>query len=292
MSFAGRRRARVAGSVAQPPGSDWGAGGIVQPNAAFFSDDFSSGDLTKSENGAEWIATRSCSVISCDGIGLVRPPTGRAHAVQFRYPGPAEQFAQLDLAVDTVGAGYAELNIEYFLYHPDGTEGGEVGPAWVTSYGPLGQKVIRFFDTPTTGPRSWAFGCENYYPGPLVDFVPTTGTKHRALLQSGGPGFYNSVGQITPLGAGYDVPAGQWLKYRWHCKTNTIEATGWNEGGDGVLRLYVNDVLRLETTTGSLCPAGGRVRGIYLMGNNNAAFDNLETRAYLADIRVTAGGAA
>jgi hypothetical protein len=251
---------------------------------AFFTDDFSSGNLTKTENNALWNGNTNASVVSCDGIGLTRSPSGAANAVQFRYAGPAGSFAELTLTLDSVGSGYSELFLRYYLFYPSGSEGGTVGPEFSTPSGPIGLKQLRVFDTPTNAGRTWAFGSESYYP------YLTTPSRHRVLLYSGGPGFYNSPGPITNVNNGYDIPLGEWIKHEWHFKTNTVAGSGWNVGGDGILELYINNILKLQTLTGTLTPNDAKARGLYILGNNNAAFTNVNTRVYLADVAVSATG--
>ncbi len=276
-----RSRRRVAAS----------GGGGGESTSAFFTDTFSTGDFTRTQNNALWAASQNCSVIACDSVGLTRPPTNSANAVQFRYAGPAGDFAQLDMTVDNVGTGYPELWLRYYLYYPDGTEGGTVGPLFSTPVGSIGQKQLRVYDTTTNGARTWAFGSESFYPnGTTITYTPTTATRHRVLLYTGGPGFYNSPGNITDIANGYAVPAGQWLKHEWHMRTNTVAGSAQNVGGDGILRLYINDTLQLETTTGTLTPNNARIRGLYLLGNNNAAFENANSRVYLSDVAVSATG--
>jgi hypothetical protein len=265
-----------------------GGGGGGGGGTPFFSDNFASGNFTKTENNASWNAQRNLTIVQCDTIGLTRPPTNSANVVRGSYPA-AGNFAQLDLSLDTVGAGYGEIWLRYYLYWPNGTEGGTVGPAVVNTSGGIGLKQLRVYDTPTNGSRSWAFGAESFYPPAITD--PSTASGHGIYLYSGGPTFYNSPGQFQSYSTRYDIPLGQWLKVQWQIKTNTVEASGWNVGGDGILRLYINDTLRLETTTGSLCPANGKMRGLYLLGNNNAAFDNSGTMVYLSDVAVSATGA-
>lgn len=46
----------------------------------------------------------------------------------------------------------------------------------------------------------------------------------------------------------------------------------------------------VTATAGTYTSSGGKMRGLYVMGNNNADFQNANTRVYLADFAVSTGG--
>jgi hypothetical protein len=260
-------------------GASGGGGG----SSAFFTDTFASGDLTKTENNFLWSSPQNVSVINTATVGLPSNPSASNRAIRFDYN--TSNNAELRFIIDNVGSGYATLFIRYYVFLPNGDEGGTVGPQWARTGG-LNNKVLRLYDTTGLDTSTLRIGASTY------GGVGTGAIAEEVFLETGGPSFYNSPGDFGAAKYIWSNPAnrGTWQKIEWEVSMNTVTASSWNTGGDGILRMYVNDVMRTETTTGSLGPAGSRLRGGYLMGFPNSPYNNAGTYMYLTDFAVSSTG--
>lgn len=90
------------------------------PGEALFFDDFSSGDLSKTENGFEWGAATNLGVIS----GFSRLGNS-GNCVRFNFDINAEAVSELRFSI---GRSLPEVWFRYWLYYPDGTESPSRGP--------------------------------------------------------------------------------------------------------------------------------------------------------------------
>lgn len=254
-------------------------------SSAFFEDDFSAGNFTKAENGFQWGGSQYTSVIDTATVGLPLNPSGSGKVAQFNYN--VSNNAEQRFVLDNAGSGYDKIFVRYYAFLPAGSEGGTVGPAWERLGGSgNNNKVIRFYDTTDLGPSTLRIGASTY------GGAGTDSQSETVFLETGGPSFYNSPGEFQAGRYIWGNPAlrGAWQKIEWEIWMNTVTASGWNTGGNGILRMYADDVLRLETTTGSLGPAGSRLKGGYLMGAANGAYLNSGTKMYIADFAVSATG--
>lgn len=137
----GRRRQAViktsrkghSGFVNAGAGTDGtGGGGAPPAPGILFSDDFSSGDLTKAQDG--WLWNNPQGNFRVDVVSGFSKDGATGHCARFTWPGgtgsPHQTQAQLAFTVGTPGT--TTLWSEFYIYYPDGTEtiAGIAQPAW------------------------------------------------------------------------------------------------------------------------------------------------------------------
>lgn len=101
-------------------GDGYGPVAGEQPSGIFFSDNFSSGDLSKTEGGFSWGAATNLAVIS--GFSHLG---NTGNCVRFNFDINPEAVSELRFAL---GAPYSEVWFRYRLFYPAGDESPSRGP--------------------------------------------------------------------------------------------------------------------------------------------------------------------
>lgn len=258
-------------------------------SSALFFDNFSTGDLSKTGGGFNWFNATSAVVINTADVGLPANPSNSQRVVRFSYNaagGGLQAWAELsfNLVPDNAAQGYETLFLRYYLYYPSGSEGGTVGPQWYNTNG-SNNKLLRLYDTYGRISNTIALGASTR--GNATASGGASVGDETAFFETGGPTFYASPGDFgvrSPLCTA--ARRGSWTKVEFEVRSPTITPTGWN-AGNGVLRMWINDVVAMETTTASQSPANTPMRSGYLMGYQNGTMDNANGRVYLADFAVS-----
>jgi hypothetical protein len=266
------------------------------PSGAFFEDDFSSGDLDKTENGFTWGGgnTGYVQVIDTATVGLPVNPSASGKAVEFNFDVNNNAELGFQLVASNGDAGYTTVYLRWYAYYPDGTEGGTVGPEWERT-NTSNNKLLRLWDRRFQGDagRTTAFGASTY--GSSSGGAGYSTGDERAFIETGGPGFYSSPGESVPNVTGQQFPfvigatRGAWTKIEGQFTAPTATPSDWGEG-NGVIRMWVDDVLEIETTSGSQSDANVPMRGGYLMGFPNGSYASADTKMYLTDFAVSSTG--
>lgn len=230
-----------------------GGGGGATP---LFYDDFSSGDLSKTEGGVSWEANGGIPVIT--GIG----PASTTNYLEF---------SQGDELRFMLGAIYPEVWMQFYVYHPTGLEIPSMGPRWErTAAG--NNKIFRLFGLTDLGdPHT------EVYPRMGSSSYPTTPSGDEDInAEAGifGSGSTSEIGsRMTPWCT--DATRGTWLKYLVRCKPST-------SGANGEYQTWINDDDKGTITgldTNSDATAIGGFAGGYLFGYlNGNATDPLANR--------------
>lgn len=254
-------------------------------SSAFFTDDFTSyatgttdNSINGSGNGFSWGGgnTGFIQIVDCSSF---QRSGGSNRAVEFNFN--TGNNAELDFAIGN--PGYTELYLRYYLYYPSGSESPSVGPAW-TRTGSGNNKFIRIGDGAThADDLDMRFGAS----------TDQTGSDEEIFLETGGPTFYVSPGAV-PIGDHVDPFTasilGSWAKIEWHLKSPTTTPTGWGEG-NGIIQVWVNDVLRVDYTVGSQSPANTKMRNGYLFGYPNGSY-SAGSKVYMTDFAIGTSGRA
>jgi len=261
--------------------------------AYIFSDDFASGDLTKTENGFTWGGgPRS---------GVAEAPNGPA--LGFTYlgapigeGGDQEKWSERRYQL---GDRYKEVEFEFDWYLPDGTEPSITsakyfhrltpGSNGVPSSAGTNNKVLRLWGDNSLGntytTTMWRVGASIYADGPdgnsyFVTEWPRQGTG----MGTKGPSaryFFdvNDYGRLLPMKIWTRLP------------TRYFES---DVDSDGFIRVYKDGVLILDnplnpyiagtTDTSSFSTPFGWENG-YLMGYSNSGFEE-ETRVFIDNFHV------
>lgn len=281
----GRRRGHVEAPIAPPPVS------------LLFEDDFSSGDLSKSTNGFSWYGPVFCTVVQTEDADIPVSPLGSTHALRFGFfefeNEGNEGWAELpfNLVSGPDEPGYPNIYIRYYVYYPDGTD--SVNPDWYrTDLGGTdtsdNNKLFRLYDQYNRTGNTIAFGAST-----RGTHIANNGAEVGAetiMLETGAPGFYASPGDFGVVAPWTNrVNRGRWIKVEIEVESPTTTATDWNQG-DGLLRVRMDNIVVVETTTSSHSPPGTPLRAGYLMGYMNSYPDNNNVTMYITDFAVSTTG--
>lgn len=113
----------------------------------YFSDDFSSGNIAKTQDG--WLWNNPQGNFRVDVVSGFSKDGNTGKCARFTWPGgagtPRQTQAQLAFTVGTPGV--TTLWTEFYVYYPNGTEtiGGIPQPAWVHPDGSTGANNNKFF---------------------------------------------------------------------------------------------------------------------------------------------------
>ncbi len=262
-----------------------------------FEDDFSSGDLSKTQNGFAWYGPVFCTVVTTSSAGIPNSPLGSTHALRFGFfefeNEWNEGWAELpfNLVSGPEEPGYPNIYIRYYVYYPDGTDG--INPDWYrTDLGGTdtsdNNKLFRLYDSYNRTANTIAFGAST-----RGTHVATNGAEVGAetiMLETGAPGFYNSPGDFGVVAPWTNrVNRGRWIKVEIEVESPTETPTDWNEG-NGLLRVRMDNVVVVETTTSSHSPPNTPLRAGYLMGYMNSYPDNNNVTMYITDFAVSTTG--
>lgn len=256
-------------SIVQLPTSS----SIVTP---FFTDDFSSGDLSKTMNGFTWTDSAYTSV------STERSRSG-THSLKFGYyptSTPGESWAEQRF---NLGAYYSQVWVEYYLWVPSNfvhvdqpsgyAENNKFFQLWRDEYSDLAG------GTQQVGFEYWRNSDGTSYLRSMNrSSVPTPG---------GGQYITDSPGSTYPTVIG---PTGALIKGQWN--RIRIAAKGSSERGvsDGYLKLWINETL-VENITGLACwnafttPTDVVFRNGYILGYANAGFTE-QTDFFVDDFAV------
>lgn len=237
-----------------------------------FSDTFESGNLSHTENGFGWNGTNAGS-----GDGLsVSTDIARSgtRSVKFTFGGgPAGADAWSELRY-ILGKNMTDVYIQWYQYFPDGTEG--LGPRWThRSDGISNNKLFKLWADKYTG-YTVMTGIGSYpLSGGNSNFFTDYGTN-----QTGGNGNFDK--DIDRVGL-TNTLRGRWVKFQYHVKTAS------SANNDGVLQLWVDDVLTINNTDMNLYPlngVGNYFRNGYFMGWSNSGFAQT-TNTYVDDVTIS-----
>lgn len=199
-----------------------------------FSDDFSSGNKLKTENGFQWTQHFMASVFpSTDN------PKNGTHSLKVVYPASDDWTEQ----GFSLGGMYTRVVLQYDLYIPDGTESWG-GAAWnnVEESSGNNNKIIRFHPI---GSAPEPMGA-SYWPSTLADPANPVGDSDMRLL-------WSNIGTNTiSYKSAYkryvsDAERGVWTHWKWDVKFPSRQFATDAES-DGWLKLYKNGALFLESS--------------------------------------------
>ena len=273
-------------------------GSGVAASGPLFEDTFTSGDLSKSSGGFNWFSPVSATVINTATVGLPNVPSGSGHAVRFSFNttgGGQEAWAELsfNLVPNNSAEGYTTLFLRYYVYYPTGSEGGTVGPQWFNTNNngtdsSNNNKFLRLYDAYARTGTSIAFGASTR--GNSVAAGSASVGDETLFFETGAPGFYGSPGDFGVSNTFLtSARRGTWNKVEFQLTSPTTTPSAWN-AGNGIMRMWVNDSLLLETISASQSPANTSYKSGYLMGYQNCTIDNANARLYLADFAVSSTG--
>lgn len=237
---------------------------------ALFYDNFESGNFSYKENGFGWNGTSSGTG---DNISVA---TDIAHSgtrsAKFTYGGGAAGNDAWSELRYILGKNMNDVYIQWYQYFPNGSDG--LGPKWVhRSESPSNNKFMRLWSddysnfTVKTGLSFWAVGGGDSQIGP-------DGGSNQTGLQLLAP--KDSAGMN-------DSRRGRWVKFQYHAKTAT------SANNDGVIQLWVDDVLTINNTSAALYPSNGTgnyFRNGYIMGWSNSGFDQTSS-TYIDDVTIS-----
>lgn len=243
-----------------PNGTPQGGGSLQ----TIFTDDFASGDLSKTQNGFTWGSSVSTAVTANN------PNTG-ANSLEFIYVQKVTSDEAWSEQNFDLGALYKEVEVTFNWYFPDGTEPYGTDPWYHESgTGSSNNKVIRLW--PSDPDKSLETGGINSYASTektgFEYYVGTSGASRLVSTWDGGGGMgpygINRVDDdfFTP-----GTDQGTWIETKLHFKFPS--AVGAN---DGFNRAYRNDVLVVDNPTDMYSATAGADHGWrygYLLGYQN-----------------------
>lgn len=235
------------------------AGGV----APLFEDDFESGDFGSSRNGFSWAAPSGDVSVSTEN------PRSGSHSARFAFGPNAngdDDTAEMRFALSAVpGTGPEEVWFEYDWYVPPNYEHRSQGGSshhkffavWNDTYNPGSDGVQAVMELWRTSSQSSYFRTICY--GATCDVRPA---------------YYHNGDFVTP------AVLGQWNEVKIHLQPGS--------SGDGLIEVWLNDVLKYRLTGVDYWPTGGAApyfRRGYLMGYTNGGYDEL-TVFYIDNFKV------
>ena len=256
-----------------------GAGGSQSWPQSFgaqsiFADDFSSGDLSKTQNGFVWDGINNTGVIA--GVGR-----GGSHGLRFRYPADVnDSFAEQRFAI---GSANSEIWCKFWMRVPDN------------------------FDHAPGNNKLFAIWMDDYSAsggGPTVvwEYWPQGAGSELAVHWSEGD---NVTAGVHILHAPFiSIPAdrGRWMEICLHVKAATTRVTPINPSSnpynisDGIIQLWrrwdsdSNWTQLHDVTTANIAPPPGGPNGFsygYVLGWCNSGFAE-ETDFVVDDFAISA----
>jgi hypothetical protein len=236
-----------------------------------FSDDFSSGNLSKSSNGWSW------APVWVDVVSGFSKDGNVGHAARFTFKGTPgtldtdDAWAELRFKIGT--AHLKDLWVTYWIYYPSGQESVDRGPRFVhrASPGSNNNKFFMLFDQYTTGYLS--YGAHTWNDG-------TTGNGYlmpNARIDSSGVVKHFSAVKIPWE---IDADRGRWVKVEIH----SLAASGPG-AADGVIQYFRDGVMVVDlqnlTTWQNL--GDNTFKEGYLLGWANSGFTET-TFAYISNV--------
>jgi hypothetical protein len=232
-----------------------------------FTDDFSSGNLSKTQNGVSWPSQVNVSVVT---------NFGRASGCSARFNfDSAGSIGWAELRFSFANGPYPEIWQRYYLYYPDGTESPSVGPRVASTQD--NSKFSRIYALP-----------ESNYPRRGASTYTTTPTGNKTL----GPqaGIFPTTGTVSEIGSRIapflvDANRGRWIKVEIYDKASTSAGSP-----NGAQSIWLDDTLVSNVTGLDDYEADGRgFGGGYLQGADNT-MTNAGTYVYITDVAFSTTG--
>lgn len=257
--------------------ADGGTDGGVVPDCVFFSDDFSSGDTTKTDNGFSW---NNDNFPVSEEFGH-----GDAHALRFEFgPDASGEDSTSELRFE-LGRQVDEVWMEMWVYYPTGEEG--LGSARYEHRDDVSSDNNKFL-------RLW----RDEYGGAR----PKVGASTRPTDAGSGGGNSSMSNEYNPIGSSMgnfgsggatwvtdDDPdtcrRGEWTRVRMYFRVSDPGAS------NGVSRWWVGDTLvydAIDLPNDAEDPADNYLERGYLLGWANSGFTEL-THVYVDDVSVCDG---
>jgi hypothetical protein len=207
-------------------------------------------------------------------VNMTRPG-GSTRAIEFDFSAPGN-LPELDF---DIGQNVQHIFFRWWAFYPTG---------WLRT-GTLNNKFIRLGNTyPEQG-------------SPIHFGASTAGSStgdEKFFFEFGGPGFYDQPGNGRGVYDSFVTSAirGQWAKVELEYKNPTTDPINDpspnNAGqglGDGIMRVWLNDVLIRGLTNTGQCPASAFMRGGYMMGAQNSPYP-AGSKMYITDFAVSLTG--
>jgi Polysaccharide lyase len=247
------------------------AAAIADP---IFTDDFESGSLNKTENGVKWGGGTSTAV----STDIAHSGT---HSLRFSFAaGGSGTDADAEQRFG-LGKEYNEVDIQFYAYYPDGTEG--LGARYVhRDESPGNNKFIRIWKGNTAdgnqgytdqyvkaGVSTWPSGSGD------SDLGGEIGTDTKPTGQ------YNASMKSRAID---DTVRGKWTLFRIHMKASS----GTNKN-DGIIEMWKNGTQIFSSKDLALYASNGTTPAFeygYLLGWSNSGFA-AATRIYIDDVQIS-----
>ena len=239
-------------------------GGEPPASSAFFEDGFESGDLSATQNGFQWLGGAFIQVSTNN------PKTG-SYSLQFNFqPADGDGDAIAEQRFD-MGALYKEVEIEFDLYIPDGTEPWGSAAYSHVADSPSNNKFLRLWasDAGNTAPNGYnsveKVGASLWADG-------DGGSTFIFDWNQGGGG----VGPKNTTIPGFISPSdrGTWINVRMYFKHATYYDGSSSTAGDGRVKLWKNDALLIDDPMDNFSATGAGDHAWqhgYLLGYQNSA---------------------
>ena len=225
-----------------------------------FSDDFSSGDLSRSFNGFNWLVGTETTVSTLN-------PYSGTHSLMFDF-----QYLQMAEQRFNLGSLYNELTLQYMLYIPDGTEtwGGIVYDHYNSDGGSQNNKFMRLWDTNTESGNLEKLGFS-------FGDSPSTGISSLYGEWNTGSGMNWQGNDTQEDNFITSSDLGNWIKIKVYVKHAT------SSNNDGVIRVYKDDVMVMERTTVNNYHASGDHAWMYgyLLGSQAGVLPQAGDHLYM-----------
>lgn len=229
-----------------------------------FVDDFETGSKKESTNGFGWGAVNYGNGDAAPQVSNDIAHSG-SNSLKFTFGGGPDGDDAFSEQRYRMGYNMNEAYIQWYQYFPDGTEG--LGPKWVhrNSSGPDNNKFLKLWADIYGAGHTVSTGVSAYrdFNGIAGNsrHIPVYGTS-----QINGTDPWGEPMSSQPLD---DSLRGKWVKFQFHIKTAT------SSNNDGVIQMWINDKLVLDSHDLPLYPTGGvgnYLRNGYIMGWANSGF--------------------
>jgi len=269
--WASYETSRIASGASIESSTDVAAGSATVTDAILFSDDFSSGDFSKTENGFSWDGATHCEVIS----GFSRHGN-TGNCVRFDMDaGGAGGVAELRFLI---GSTQPQVWRRFYIFFPLGTESPYRGPKALNSSN--NNKFGRIYALPENNyPR---YG-ESFYAG-------AAGGDFNIGPQAG---IFPGTGTVSQVGSGYsqdftDAMRGRWVKIEFMTKGSTSAGTP-----NGEHQCWIDNVEQWHVTGLNSYEASGRgFNGGYILGAVDTLWQHAGTYVYVDDFALSIAGRA
>lgn len=240
---------------------------VASGGGALFTDDFSSGNFSKTENGVSWSGQVNVSVVSNFG-------RSSGYSARFNFDS-AGSVGWAELRFAFANGPYPEVYQRYYLYYPNGSESPSIGPRVESTT--TNSKFSRLYALP-----------ENNYPRRGASTYTTTPSGDKTL----GPqaGIFPGTGTVSEIGSRIspflsDANRGRWIKVEMYDKASTSAGSP-----NGVQTIWIDNVQVSNVTGIDDYEAAGRgFSAGYLQGADNI-MTNAGTYVYITDVAFSTTG--